>query len=260
MFVSHFVEALNWNIQQKYKKIYIFGVKMASNNIYHLFKQDKKQIATLIDPDKADVISLKKLVEATASADFYFIGGSLLNEDNIEKIILALKQLTSKPVIIFPGNGMQICDKADAILLLSLISGRNPELLIGQHVQFASILKNSGLEIISTGYILIDGGKPTSVSYISNTTPIPNNKPEIAAATAIAGTQLGLKCIYLEAGSGAEIVISTDCINMVKAQIDVPLIVGGGIKSKAQIQAAFNAGADIVVIGNALEKDLSLFD
>ncbi|MCB0513515.1 MAG: geranylgeranylglyceryl/heptaprenylglyceryl phosphate synthase [Bacteroidetes bacterium] len=231
---------------------------MASNNIYHLFKQDKKQIAILIDPDKVDASSLRKLVEATTSADFYFIGGSLLNEDNIEIIILELKKITQKPIVIFPGNGFQISKKADAILLLSLISGRNPELLIGQHVQFASILKNSNLEIISTGYILVDGGKPTSVSYISNTTPIPNNKPEITAATALAGTQLGLKCIYLEAGSGAETAISEDCIKMVKTQINVPLIVGGGIKSKAQIQAAFNAGADIVVIGNALEKNIDL--
>jgi len=233
---------------------------MVSNNIYHLFKRDKKQIAILIDPDKVDTEYLQKLVTSTEIADFYFVGGSLLNENNIDEVITILKQITSKPVVIFPGNGFQISKNADAILLLSLISGRNPELLIGQHVQFASILKNSGLEIISTGYILINGGKPTTVSYISNTTPIPDNKPEIAAATAIAGTQLGLSCIYLEAGSGAEISVPQDIIKMVKSQIEVPLIVGGGIKTKSQMQQAFDAGADIIVIGNALEKNTALFE
>jgi putative glycerol-1-phosphate prenyltransferase len=243
---------------QKYGKNYIFGVKMTSNAVYNLFNLPKKQIAILIDPDKVHITLLKQLVQATAVADFYFVGGSFLSENTTEKIILELKKLTPKPVIIFPGNGLQICRYADAILLLSLISGRNPELLIGQHIQFASILKNSELEIIPTGYILIDGGKPTSVSYISNTTPIPNNKPEIAAATALAGTQLGLQCIYLEAGSGAEIPVYPETIKMVKQQIQIPLVVGGGIKSKAQIRQAFDAGADIVVIGNALEKDINL--
>lgn len=231
---------------------------MESNNIYSLFNQAKKQLAVLIDPDKVSDDKLKQLIDSTTLADYYFVGGSLLSEDSIEKTILTLKKLTNKPILIFPGNGFQISKSADGILLLSLISGRNPELLIGQHVQFASILKNSQLEIIPTGYILVDGGKPTSVSYISNTTPIPNNKPEIAAATALAGTQLGLKCIYLEAGSGAEISVSPQTIKLVKQQINVPLIVGGGIKSKQQLQQAFDAGADIVVIGNALEKDSNL--
>jgi putative glycerol-1-phosphate prenyltransferase len=147
--------------------------------------------------------------------------------------------------------------KADAILLLSLISGRNAELLIGQHVHAAPLLKKSKLEIIPTGYILIDGGKPTSVSYVSNTLPIPNNKPAIALCTALAGEQLGLQCIYLEAGSGAEIAVSSDLIATVRKEISVPLIVGGGIRTQEQAQLAWKAGADIIVVGSAVEKDPS---
>jgi len=233
---------------------------MQSKNIYQLFNQQKKQIAVLIDPDKAQRNNIFSFISNIDEyVDYYFVGGSLLSEQSTEKTILEIKKLTTKPIVIFPGNGMQISKHADAILLLSLISGRNPELLIGHHVQYASILQQSNLEIIPTGYLLIDGGITTTVSYMSNTTPIPQHKPEIAALTALAGTQLGLSCMYLEAGSGALVPVSTDTIATVKSQINVPLIVGGGIRNKAQIQAAFDAGADIVVIGTAIEEGKNLF-
>lgn len=233
---------------------------MSKNKIYQLFNQVKKQIAVLIDPDKTQGTALAKLIDKTANhIDFYFVGGSLLSANIIDETITQIKQLTTQPIIIFPGSGMQISKHADAILLLSLISGRNAELLIGQHVQFAAILQNSNLEIIPTGYILVDGGTQTTVSYISNTNPIPQHKPEIATLTALAGTQLGLQCIYLEAGSGAKNSVHAEVISSVKKQIKVPLIVGGGIKSKEAIQSKFDAGADIVVIGNALEENENLF-
>jgi len=217
----------------------------------------KKQIAILIDPDKTDVRKLQKLSEAArkANIDFFLVGGSLLMKDTLEETVLFLKKHTKKKVYLFPGNPSQVTPKADGILLLSLISGRNPELLIGHHVQAALLLKQSKLQIFPTGYLLIESGAPTTVSYISNTMPIPANKPEIAACTALAGEQLGLKCIYLEAGSGAQNCVSEEMIKTVRKVISVPLIVGGGIRSAVQIQAAFDAGADIVVIGTAVEKN-----
>jgi putative glycerol-1-phosphate prenyltransferase len=218
----------------------------------------KKQIAVLIDPDKTDTKKLQKIAEASrkASIDFFLVGGSLLQKNNLEETVLFLKKHTKKKVYLFPGNPMQITSKADGILLLSLISGRNPELLIGHHVQAAPFLKQSKLHIFPTGYLLIESGIPTTVSYISNTTPIPANKPEIAACTALAGEQLGLKCIYLEAGSGALNAISKEIIQAVRKMISIPLIVGGGLRSAEQITTAFKAGADIVVIGTAIEKDI----
>ena len=226
------------------------------------FDKKKKQIAVLIDPDKTDAKRLKKTVEAAekAGVDFYLVGGSLLVKNNLEETISVIKKNTKKKVFLFPGNPAQISDKADGILLLSLISGRNADLLIGQHVQAASVLKSSKLEIIPTGYILVDGGTATTVSYISNTTPIPANKPGIAACTAIAGELLGLKIIYLEAGSGAKDVVPEEMIAMVKENISVPLIVGGGIKNAEQIKNAFAAGADIIVIGTAIEEDMNFLN
>lgn len=223
---------------------------------------NKKQIAILIDPDKTDGKKLKKTVEAAEKAgiDFYLVGGSLLVKNNLEETVAGIKKHTKKKVFLFPGNPAQISNKADGILLLSLISGRNADLLIGQHVQAASVLKNSKLEIIPTGYILIDGGTATTVSYISNTTPIPANKPEIAASTAIAGELLGLKIIYLEAGSGAKDAVPEKMIAMVKENISVPLIVGGGMKDVEQIKTAFAAGADIIVIGTAIENDVNFLN
>lgn len=222
----------------------------------------KKQIAVLIDPDKTDVKKLQKLIDAANkfNIDFFLVGGSLLLKNNLEETIVFIKKNTKKKVYLFPGNPSQICNKADGILLLSLISGRNADLLIGNHVQAAPLLKQSKLQIISTGYMLIESGTPTTVSYISNTQPIPANKPEIAACTALAGEQLGLKTIYLEAGSGAQNAVPTATIKAVKKIISIPLIVGGGIRSAAQIETAFNAGADIVVIGTAIENDVNFLE
>ncbi|MBK6273439.1 MAG: geranylgeranylglyceryl/heptaprenylglyceryl phosphate synthase [Chitinophagales bacterium] len=222
----------------------------------------KKQIAVLIDPDKTDAKKLVKTIQQAelAKVDFYLVGGSLLLKNNLDEIIAIIKKNSKKKVYLFPGNPSQISTKADGILLLSLISGRNAELLIGNHVLAAPILKQSKLTIISTGYMLIESGTQTTVSYISNTTPIPANKPAIAACTALAGEQLGLKTIYLEAGSGAQNSVSKEIIKAVKKQINIPLIVGGGIRSIEQIETAFLAGADVVVIGTAIENDIKFLE
>jgi putative glycerol-1-phosphate prenyltransferase len=222
----------------------------------------KKQIAVLIDPDKTDNIKLQKTIEVAekANIDFFLVGGSLLLKNNLDDVITFIKKNTKKKVFLFPGSPSQISNKADGILLLSLISGRNADLLIGNHVQAAPLLKQSKLKIIPTGYILIDSGTATTVSYISNTTPIPANKPEIAACTALAGEQLGLNVIYLEAGSGAINAVSKETIKTVKKMITIPLIVGGGIRNVSQIETAFKAGADIVVIGTAIENDITFLE
>jgi phosphoglycerol geranylgeranyltransferase len=225
-----------------------------------VFRSGKKQLAVLIDPDHSGEKQLQRLCRDAVryQVDYFFIGGSLLLNGNLSSTLKILRKNCAIPLILFPGNSMQIDAKADAILLLSLISGRNAELLIGQHVHAAPLLKKSKLEIIPTGYILIDGGKPTSVSYVSNTLPIPNNKPAIALCTALAGEQLGLQCIYLEAGSGAEIAVNAELITAVRKEISVPLIVGGGIRTSEQAHSTWRAGADIIVIGSALEKNTQL--
>jgi phosphoglycerol geranylgeranyltransferase len=217
-------------------------------------KQGTKQLAVLIDPDKFNSAEIIKLAK-TANVDYFFVGGSLLAGGNIENCIQTIKKHSSIPVIIFPGSSMQICNKADALLLLSLISGRNAELLIGQHVIAAPYLRQSGLELLSTGYILVDSGKPTTVSYISNTAPIPFDKSEIAACTAMAGEMLGMNLIYLDGGSGAAKPVSKEMIRAVKKNIRLPLILGGGIRSAESALNAANAGADIIVVGNAFEED-----
>lgn len=236
------------------------------NTIYHTIlaakAKGKKSIALLIDPDDVTIdgcISLAQKAEK-AGVSYLFVGGSLLTSNQLESVVIALKKASELPVILFPGNSNHITDKADGILLLSLISGRNPEFLIGQHVLAAPVLKRSGLEVISTGYILIDSGTATTVSYISNTTPIPANKPEITACTALAGEMLGLKLFYLEGGSGAKNPVTAATISATRNAIDAPLIVGGGLNSKEKIQAAFTAGADIVVIGTAVESNPSFLE
>jgi putative glycerol-1-phosphate prenyltransferase len=225
-------------------------------------KATKKQIALLIDPDKTDTTKLNAIIARAEKAgiDFYLVGGSLLFKDILDETITIIKKKSKKKVYLFPGNPTQISKKADGILLLSLISGRNPELLIGNHVHAAPILKKSKLDIIPTGYIIIDGGAPTTVSYISNTTPIPANKPEITICTAMAGELLGLQTIYLEAGSGALNPVATSTIKLVKKNIKIPLIVGGGIRNIQQIQGALDAGADIVVVGTAVENNIQFLD
>lgn len=217
----------------------------------------KKSIAVLIDPDKADDLArLKHLVHLANEncVDFFFVGGSLITTPNLSEVIQTIKEDVHIPVVLFPGSSLQIDPSADAILFLSLISGRNPDLLIGQHVQAAPILKNNRMEVLPTGYMLISSGRTTSVAYISNTTPIPEDKYSLAACTAIAGEMLGLRLIYLDAGSGADREISPRMISAVRKAITVPMIVGGGITTPQKALSALEAGADMIVIGNALEK------
>lgn len=216
-------------------------------------------MAVLIDPDKQTEQELQAFAKqlAKASVDFVFVGGSLLMADRMKSCVQTLKSVLDIPVVIFPGNEIQIVPQADALLFLSLISGRNPEMLIGKHVVSAPLLKQSHVEVIPTGYILIDGGRPTSVVYMSNTAPIPYDKNDIAACTALAGEMLGLKLIYLEAGSGALHNVSSTMIQAVKQQISVPLIVGGGIRDVETARIVCEAGADVIVIGTALERDVS---
>ena len=226
--------------------------------IYEKF-QDKtrKKLAVLIDPDKptdAQIISIIDKAKA-ADVDFFFVGGSLLVTDSLDHCIKLIKEHCDIPVLIFPGNSLQISKYCDGFLLLSLISGRNPEMLIGRHVIAAPYLKLYGNEIIPTGYMLIDSGKATSVTYMSDTTPIPHDKDDIAMCTAIAGEMLGLKLIYLEAGSGALMPVSTSMISKVSQMIKIPLIVGGGIKTPEMAADVVKAGADVIVIGTAFEKE-----
>ncbi|MCX6351674.1 MAG: geranylgeranylglyceryl/heptaprenylglyceryl phosphate synthase [Bacteroidetes bacterium] len=220
----------------------------------------KKQLALLIDPDKYsrnNLVSCLTLAH-TAGVGLLFIGGSLLVDKMVNETIRIIRENSDLPIIIFPGSTIQFTEEADAILFLSLISGRNADLLIGRHVEVAPFIKKSGIEVIPTGYMLIDGGAPTTASYISNTFPIPHDKPEIAASTAIAGELLGLKMIYLDAGSGAKNPISSTMIEMVKQNVSIPIIVGGGMRTKEAIENACTAGADVVVVGNIIEENPEL--
>jgi phosphoglycerol geranylgeranyltransferase len=224
-------------------------------------KENKKSIAVLVDPDKAeDSARLLHLINLANEncVDYFFVGGSLVTSANLSDVVKKIKDNVAIPVVLFPGNAIQVEASADALLFLSLISGRNPELLIGQHVVAAPILKNTRLEIIPTGYMLINSGKITSVAYISNTMPIPDDKYSLAASTALAGQMLGLQTIYIDAGSGAEKEISPRMIGSVRKSVTIPLIVGGGINSAQKAIAALEAGADMIVVGNALEKDPDL--
>ncbi len=222
----------------------------------------KKAFAVLIDPDKLNEADLLKTIQIAVNAhvDYFFVGGSLVVTDALDHIVSIIKSKCTIPVILFPGSPDQITPKADALLYLSLISGRNPELLIGQHVISAPFVKQSGLEIIPVGYMLIDGGTPTTVSYISNTNPIPSNKNDIAACTAMAGEMLGLKLIYMDAGSGAQRAITSLMIQEVAKYIQIPLVVGGGITTPEKAKENCLAGADIIVVGNAVEKDPNLIE
>ncbi len=220
----------------------------------------KKSFAVLIDPDKVDDTNIQKLIALSLAAkvDYFLVGGSLVVSNYLDRCVQLIKKSCNIPVILFPGSPNQVSKYADALLYLSLISGRNPELLIGQHVISAPLVKQSGLEIMPTGYMVIDGGAPTTVSYISNATPLPNNKNEIAMCTAMAGEMLGMKLIYMDAGSGAKIPINESMIHQVSASVDVPLIVGGGIVEPEKAYLNCKAGADVIVVGNAIEKDTSL--
>ncbi len=222
-------------------------------------EEGRTLLSILVDPDKAAEEHLEKIVESSENqSDIFFVGGSLVTELKLDQTIDGLKKRSKKPVVLFPGSLLQISNKADALLFLTLISGRNPELLIGHHVVAAPMIRKTQLEVMPVGYMLIDGGKPTTASYMSHTSPIPANKPEIAVCTAMAGEMLGLKLLYLDAGSGAENPVSAEIISAVREATDLPIIVGGGIRTAEQAGKAAKAGATVVVVGNALEKDPGL--
>ncbi len=219
----------------------------------------RKLVAQLIDPDRAGEAALALAVRyaAEAGVDLFLAGGSLTNVP-VEDVIMRLKQLSSIPVVLFPGNLTQLTASADAVFLLSMISGRNPELLIGNHVIAAPLLSRMRERVIPIGYMLINCGGDTSVEYMSHTSPIPGGKNDIAVATALAGEMLGMKAIYLEGGSGAARPVNPSMIKAVRAEITIPLITGGGLDTAGKIELAFEAGADMVVIGNGCEQDPSL--
>jgi len=228
-------------------------------NIIDKTAKGKKMLSILIDPDKSTAEHVKRIADLSNDngIDCFFIGGSLLTNDIMNECINILKKISPIPVVIFPGNTMQINSNADAILFLSLISGRNAEMLIGRHVIAAPYVRNTSLEVIPTGYMLIESGTSTAVSYMSNTLPIPHEKDDIAMCTAMAGEMLGLKMIYMDAGSGAKDPVSLSMIAKVKENISVPLIIGGGIRNAETAMRIFKAGADMIVIGTAVENDTS---
>ncbi|WGD36047.1 geranylgeranylglyceryl/heptaprenylglyceryl phosphate synthase [Olleya sp. YS] len=224
-------------------------------------KQDKL-LAILIDPDKFDVNLISQLTDNINNSiiTHIFVGGSTVEVEVTQQLVSALKPLTHLPIVLFPGDVTQISKDADAILFLSLISGRNPKYLIEKQIEAVSLLKNTNLEVIPTGYILIENGKETTVQKVTNTQPIPTTLQQLVADTAKAGELLGKKLIYLEAGSGALHPVPTDLISLVKQELTIPLIVGGGIRNKQQLEDAYQAGADLVVIGTAFEKNDSFFN
>lgn len=223
-----------------------------------VFQKNKKSFAVLLDPDKINlttVISVISQINSIKEISSIFVGGSLVTDGSTEKLIRFIKKESQKPIILFPGNVNQVC-KADAILFLSLISGRNSEYLIGQHIAGAPLIKKLGMESISTGYILVGGA--SSTSYVSNTTPIPSNKSDLAVATATAGEMLGNALIYMDAGSGTMNPVPSEMIRSVAESIHVPLIIGGGIRSYDKAKMALDSGANCIVIGNAAEEDSTI--
>ncbi len=221
----------------------------------------RKLLAVLIDPDFGqDELLLERTVQnaCMAKADLLFVGGSLLTSASFDHCVRLVKRWSDRPVVLFPGSPSQLSAHADAVLFLSLISGRNPELLIGHHVTAAPSIRAMGLEAIPTGYMLVDGGRTTTAHYVSQSTPIPHDKPGIAAATAMAGELLGLRTLYMDTGSGAERTVSAAMIEAVHSHTSVPLIVGGGIRTPEQARQLCAAGADMLVIGTAFEHDPDL--
>lgn len=220
----------------------------------------RKKLAVLIDPDKMRMGRLDQIIDLSirCRVDYFFIGGSLLVNSQLDQCLHTIRQQCHIPLILFPGNSYQISHKADAILFLSLVSGRNPDLLIGQHVIAAPYLKLSPLEVLPTGYMIIDGGVGTTVQYMSNTSPIPGNKSDIAVCTAMAAEMLGLKLIFMDAGSGAHKPVTAQMIESVRGAVSVPIIVGGGIRTADKVVENLKAGADVIVMGNAFEQDPSL--
>lgn len=235
-------------------------------NIYNQILKSKieseKLLAILLDPDKIDLKKAEILIQKInqSPATHIFIGGSLVENNILDELIIKIKQSCDLPIVLFPGNPSQISDQADAILFLSLISGRNPDFLIEHQVKAVTILKQTNLEIISTGYILIESGTKTAVERVSRTKPLDRNNHDLVLATAQAGEMLGHKLIYLEAGSGAKQAVPTEIIKLVSQNIEIPMIVGGGIVDLLGIQKAYDSGADLVVIGTAFENDIDFFN
>ena len=225
-------------------------------------QRGEKKFAMLIDPDKVKVSDLDHIIHhaVKAGVDYFFLGGSLIVNDVLDDCLIEIKRHCDIPLILFPGDSYQLSYRADGILFLSLISGRNAELLIGKHVITAPYLKLSPLEVLSCGYMLIDGGVATTVSYMSNTQPIPHDKEDVAVCTALAGEMLGLKLMYLDAGSGARRPVSKSMIEAVSGAVAIPLIVGGGIDSPERAQQNVQAGADLIVVGNAIERNPTLIE
>jgi len=230
------------------------------NRLQDLRRQGKKAFAVLVDPDKVTTAQVQHLAGLCneSEVDFLFMGGSLMVTQHLDECIQTFKQHSEIPVILFPGSPSQVSRHADALFYLSLISGRNPELLIGAHVVSAPMVKASGLEVISTGYMVVDGGRATTVSYMSHSAPIPHDKDDIALCTALAGEMQGKHVLYMDAGSGARDPISESMIRMVSSHTEIPLIVGGGITDPEKAYLNCRAGADVIVVGNAIEKDPGL--
>lgn len=232
------------------------------NKILLAKTESKKLLAILLDPDKLAVENLSNLIQKInqSPATHIFVGGSSFNGTYLDELIVELKSKINLPILLFPGNPSQISKEADGILFLTLLSGRNSDYLIEHQVNAVPILNKTNLEIISTGYILIESGNETAVERVSKTKPLDRNNPEYVLQTAQAGEFIGTKLIYLEAGSGAKLSVPTEMITLVSQNIKVPLIVGGGIRSKQEIENAFSSGADLVVIGTAFENDSNFFD
>ena len=228
-------------------------------DLYKILCQGTEKLAVLIDPDKtnseAQLNTLLKKIRVL-NPTFLFVGGSSVDHGDLTQCIQRIKSHTDIPVIIFPGSHSQISEDADGLLFLSLLSGRNPDYLIGHQVESAHHLKKMDVETISTAYLLIDGGRPSSVSYVSQTNPIPADQVKIAVNTAIAGEMMGFSCVFMDAGSGAIDPVSPEMIAAVKAQINIPLIIGGGIKTTEDLHRCYKAGADLVVVGNKIEEDI----
>ena len=230
---------------------------MLKNEIFERVKRGEKLWCILIDPDKIPFEEITDFIIMTnqSSCDFLLVGGSLINHLKFNHYLKKIYELSIKKVILFPGDNQQISKFSDGILLLSLISGRNPDLLIGQHVKSSFKLRESQLEILSCGYMLIESEELTSAIYVSGSLPIPKEKADIAAATALAGEQLGLQFIYMDTGSGSKSKIKHDMIKKVKDNITIPLFIGGGITNQNLLKSCWESGADIAVVGTCIENN-----
>ncbi len=237
-------------------------MKNIYQDILKSIEKGEKFLAVLIDPDKVKTEKLSSFISKVneSIATHIFVGGSTVNDNDSEIVVTEIKKHTQLPIVLFPGDVTQITDKADALLYLSLISGRNPDYLIGKHVESISKLKQTNLEVIPTGYILVENGKETSVQRVTGTQPMPRKDIQKIADTAFAGELLGMKLMYLEAGSGATAHITSEIISFVKSTLQIPLIVGGGIRNKEQLLNTYKSGADLIVIGTAFEEDISFFN